>query len=201
MSLPLKPPVLPQLARPRGALPSGDGWAYEPKWDGFRCIAFVDGDAVHLQSRNGRDLTRYFPELRFAPGRYVLDGEIVIHGDGHEEFDLLGQRIHPAASRVAMLAEKTPATYIAFDLLSRDDDVLFELPYLERRAALEALVTDPVELTPMVRTAEEAERWLREAEGVIAKEAAAGEATAFAGAALVALAGAATALRSSQASS
>ena len=114
MSLPLKPPVLPQLARPRGALPSGDGWAYEPKWDGFRCIAFVDGDAVHLQSRNGRDLTRYFPEVRFAPGRYVLDGEIVIHGDGHEEFDLLGQRIHPAASRVAMLAEKTPATYIAF---------------------------------------------------------------------------------------
>jgi ATP-dependent DNA ligase len=173
VALPLKPPVLPQLARPRGALPSGDGWAYEPKWDGFRCIAFVDGDAVHLQSRNGRDLTRYFPELRFAAGRYVLDGEIVIHGEGHEEFDLLGQRIHPAASRVAMLAEKTPATYIAFDLLSRDDDVLFEMPFLERRAALEALVTDPVELTPMVRTAEEAERWLREAEGVIAKEAAA----------------------------
>jgi ATP-dependent DNA ligase len=173
VALPLEPPVLPQLARSRGALPSGDGWAYEPKWDGFRCIAFVDGDAVHLQSRNGRDLTRYFPELRFAAGRYVLDGEIVIHGDGHEEFDLLGQRIHPAASRVAMLAEKTPATYIAFDLLARDDDVLLELPYLERRDALAALVTDPVELTPMVRTAEEAERWLREAEGVIAKEAAA----------------------------
>ena len=91
MALPLNPPVPPQLARPRGALPSGDGWAYEPKWDGFRCIAFVDGDAVHLQSRNGRDLTRYFPELRFGAGRYILDGEIVIHGDGHEEFDLLGQ--------------------------------------------------------------------------------------------------------------
>jgi ATP-dependent DNA ligase len=173
VALPLEPPVLPQLARSRGALPSGEGWAYEPKWDGFRCIAFVDGDAVHLQSRNGRDLTRYFPELRFAPGRYVLDGEIVIHGDGHEEFDLLGQRIHPAASRVAMLAEKTPATYIAFDLLARDDDVLLELPYLERRDALAAIVADPVELTPMVRTAEEAEHWLREAEGVIAKEAAA----------------------------
>ena len=173
MALPLKPPVLPQLARSRSALPNGDGWAYEPKWDGFRCIAFVDGDAVHLQSRNGRDLTRYFPELRFAPGRYVLDGEIVIHGEGHEEFDLLGQRIHPAASRVAMLAEKTPATYIAFDLLARDDDVLLELPYLERRAALEAFVADPVELTPVVHTAAEAEHWLREAEGVIAKEAAA----------------------------
>jgi ATP-dependent DNA ligase len=173
VALPLKPPVLPQLARSRSALPGGDGWAFEPKWDGFRCIAFVDGGAAHLQSRNGRDLTRYFPELRFAAGRYVLDGEIVIHGEGHEEFDLLGQRIHPAASRVAMLAEKTPATYIAFDLLARDDDVLLELPYLQRRAALEALVSEPVELTPMVRTSAEAEHWLREAEGVIAKEAAA----------------------------
>ena len=170
MALPLKPPVLPQLARSRKALPSGDGWAFEPKWDGFRCIAFVDGDAAHLQSRNGRDLTRYFPELRFESGRYVLDGEIVIHGEGHEEFDLLGQRIHPAASRVAMLAEKTPATYIAFDLLARDDDVLLELPYLERRAALEAIVAAPVELTDVVRTPADAEHWLHEAEGVIAKE-------------------------------
>jgi ATP-dependent DNA ligase len=172
VALPLKRPVLPQLARSRSALPSGDGWAYEPKWDGFRAIAFVDGDEVELQSRNGRDLTRYFPELRFPPGRYILDGEIVIHGEsGRQEFDLLGQRIHPAKSRVAMLAEKTPATFIAFDLLTRDDDVLLELPYLERRAALEDLVADPVQLTPMVRTAEEAERWLQEAEGVIAKEA------------------------------
>jgi ATP-dependent DNA ligase len=172
VALPLKPPVLPQLARSRGQLPAGDGWAYEPKWDGFRSIAFVDGDDVHLQSRNGRDLTRYFPELRFEPGRYVLDGEIVIHGpSGRQEFDLLGQRIHPAKSRVAMLAEKTPAVFIAFDLLSRDDDVLLELPYLERRAALAELVSDPVELTPMVHTAGEAEHWLQEAEGVIAKQA------------------------------
>jgi ATP-dependent DNA ligase len=174
VALPLKSPLLPQLARSRASLPSGDGWAYEPKWDGFRAIAFVDGGAVHLQSRNGRDLTRYFPELRFPEGRYVLDGEIVIHGEsGHQEFGLLGQRIHPAASRVAMLAEETPATYIAFDLLARDDDVLLERPYLERRAALEDRVGAPVELTPMVRTAAEAEHWLREAEGVIAKEAAA----------------------------
>jgi ATP-dependent DNA ligase len=170
----LKSPLLPQLARSRASLPTGEGWAYEPKWDGFRSIAFVDDDAVELQSRNGRDLTRYFPEVRFPPGRYVLDGELVIHGpSGRQEFDLLGQRIHPAASRVAMLAEQTPAKFIAFDLLARDDDVLVDLPYLERRAALEELVADPVELTPMVRTAEEAEHWLQEAEGVIAKEAAA----------------------------
>src|SRR3954468_1947427 len=171
VALPLKRPVLPQLARSRSALPSGDGWAYEPKWDGFRAIAFVDGDEVELQSRNGRDLTRYFPELRFPPGRYILDGEIVIHGEsGGQEFGLLGQRIHPAKSRVAMLAEKTPATFIAFDLLAHDDDVLLELPYLERRAALEALVAEPVELTPVVHTAADAEHWLQEAEGVIAKE-------------------------------
>jgi ATP-dependent DNA ligase len=174
VALPLKSPLLPQLARSRANLPTGDGWAYEPKWDGFRAIAFVDGGEVSLQSRNGRDLTRYFPELRFAPGRYVLDGEIVIHGDtGRQEFDLLGQRIHPAASRVARLAEETPAVFIAFDVLSRDDAVLMERPYLERRAILEELVEDPVELTPMVRTAGEAEQWLQDAEGVIAKEAAA----------------------------
>jgi ATP-dependent DNA ligase len=174
VTLPLTSPLLPQLARSRASLPQGDGWAYEPKWDGFRAIAFVDGDETRLQSRNGRDLTRYFPELTLPPGRYVLDGEIVVRGaTGREDFDLLGQRIHPATSRVAMLAEQTPAVFIAFDLLARDDDVLLELPYLERRAALEALISDPVELTPMVRTADEAEHWLQEAEGVIAKEAAA----------------------------
>ena len=171
MALPLSSPLLPQLARSRSTLPDGDGWAYEPKFDGFRAIAFVDGDRVELQSRNGRELTRYFPELRFPAGRYVLDGEIVIEGDGgRQEFDLLSQRIHPAASRVKMLSETTPATYVAFDLLARDDDVLLEFPYLERRAALEALVAEPVVLTPVVGTAAEAERWLREAEGVIAKE-------------------------------
>jgi len=174
VALPLTSPLMPQLARSRASLPQGDGWAYEPKWDGFRAIAFVDGDDTHLQSRNGRDLTRYFPEVVLPSGRYVLDGEIVVRGaSGREDFDLLGQRIHPAKSRVAMLAEQTPAVFIAFDLLAREDDVLLELPYLERRAALEELISDPVELTPMVRTAEEAEHWLQEAEGVIAKEAAA----------------------------
>ena len=168
MPLPLTPPLPPQLARSRKSLPEGEGWAYEPKWDGFRAVAFVDGDEVHLQSRNGRPLTRYFPELSFPAGRYVLDGEIVA-----SSFDTLGQRIHPAASRIARLAEETPATYYAFDLLSLDDDVLLELPYDERRAALEAHVAAPVELTPVARSAGDAERWLREAEGVIAKEAAA----------------------------
>jgi ATP-dependent DNA ligase len=170
--------LLPQLARPRAKLPQGDGWAYEPKWDGFRAIAFVDGGEVHLQSRNGRPLTRYFPELAFPDARIVLDGEIVILGpDGRQLFDALGQRIHPAASRITMLSEETPARFIAFDLLSRDDDVLLELSYDDRRAALEAFVAElddvPFDLTPVVRTAEEAEGWLRSAEGVIAKERAA----------------------------
>jgi ATP-dependent DNA ligase len=166
VSLPLNPPLLPQLARSRASLPEGEGWAYEPKWDGFRAVVFVDGDETYLQSRNGRPLTRYFPELVFPAGRYVLDGEIVA-----SSFDTLGQRIHPAASRIARLAEETPATFYAFDLLSRDDEVLMGLPYLERRAALEALIDAPVELTPVVHSAAEAEHWLREAEGVIAKEA------------------------------
>ncbi len=166
MALPLRSPVLPQLARSRDALPTGDGWAYEPKLDGFRAIAFVDGDEVELQSRNGKPLTRYFPEVAASlpAGRYVLDGEIVA-----SSFDTLGQRIHPAKSRIDRLAAETPARLVAFDLLARDDDVLLELPYLERRAALEAL--GGLELTPVVRTADEAERWLHEEEGVIAKEA------------------------------
>ncbi|MDQ3767888.1 MAG: ATP-dependent DNA ligase [Actinomycetota bacterium] len=178
MTLPLSPPVAPQLARSRKTLPEGEGWVFEPKWDGFRALAFVDGGELHLQSRNGKALLRYFPELRFAPGRYVLDGEIVIpapevEGDHvrRQEFDLLGQRIHPATSRIARLAEETPATFMAFDLLAREDEVLLDRPWEERRAALEALVGDPVELTPVVRSTQEARPWLQGAEGVIAKEA------------------------------
>ena len=168
MPLPLNPPLAPQLARSRAALPEGDGWAYEPKYDGFRAIAFVDGDETYLQSRNGKPLSRYFPELVFPAGRYVLDGEIVA-----ASFDTLGQRIHPAASRIARLAEETPATYYAFDILALDDEVLLERSYDERRAALEAHVQAPVALTDVVRTAADAEHWLHEAEGVIAKDAAA----------------------------
>lgn len=171
MPLPLKSPTLPQLARSAKALPEDDGWAYEPKFDGFRCIAFVDGGEVELQSRNGRGLTRYFPEIAFPQARYVLDGEIVVDGVGGGEFetdfDLLGQRIHPARSRVEVLAKKTPARFIAFDVLANDDEVLLELPQAERRERLAAL--DGLDVAPSVGTAEEAEVWLQTAEGVIAK--------------------------------
>jgi ATP-dependent DNA ligase len=171
MTLPLQPPLLPQLARPKRELPLGDDWVYEPKWDGFRCIAFVDGDDVHLQSRNGRPLTRYFPELEFPPGRYVLDGEIVVFGaDRAPDFDALGQRIHPAQSRVDMLAKETPARFIAFDVLSVDDEVLLDLPQQERRARLEQVVERPLDLCPATTDPAEAEPWLHGAEGVIAKQ-------------------------------
>jgi len=170
VALPLSPPVLPQLAKTARALPTGDGWVYEPKWDGFRAIAFVDGDEVELQSRNGKPLTRYFPELAFPAGRYVLDGEIVLFdAEGRQDFDALGQRIHPAASRVAMLAEQTPTRFIAFDLLAREDDVLLERPQAARRELLAALVERPVDLTPCTEDPAEAEPWLHGAEGVIAK--------------------------------
>ena len=170
MTLPLSPPLLPQLAKPARALPRGDGWVYEPKWDGFRAIAFVDGGDVHLQSRNGRPLTRYFPELAFPAGRYVLDGEIVLFDErGRQDFDGLGQRIHPAKSRIDMLADKTPTRFIAFDLLSEGDDVLLELAQAERRERLARNVDAPVDLTPATEDPAEAEPWLRDAEGVIAK--------------------------------
>jgi ATP-dependent DNA ligase len=174
MALPLSPPVLPQLARPAKALPTGEGWAYEPKWDGFRCLAFVDGDEVYLQSRNGKPLTRYFPELAFPAGRYVLDGEIVLFdAQGRQDFDALGQRVHPAESRIRMLAEKTPTRFIAFDVLAIDDEELCGCTYLERRERLEQLVDKPVDLTPMTLEVAEAEPWLHGAEGVIAKQTAA----------------------------
>jgi ATP-dependent DNA ligase len=174
VALPLSPPLTPQLARSRTTLPDGPGWAYEPKWDGFRALVFVDGDgaAPHVQSRGGRPLERYFPELTFPSGRYVLDGEIVIDGAGGlQDFDALSNRIHPAASRIRLLSEQTPARFLAFDLLARDDESLLELPFSERRAALEAFpFAAPVSLTPCVRSAAEAEGWLRTAEGVIAKQ-------------------------------
>jgi ATP-dependent DNA ligase len=172
VALPLKPPITPQLARSRTTLPDGDGWAYEPKWDGFRALAFVDGDELMLQSRGGRPLGRYFPELTFPRGHYVIDGEIVIDGEsGLQDFDALSNRIHPAASRIALLSRETPAHFLAFDLLAMEDQLLLELPFAERRAALEEFpFAAPVELTPCVRSAAEAERWLRSAEGVIAKQ-------------------------------
>jgi len=200
VSLPLAPPVAPQLALSRKTLPAGEEYCYEVKLDGFRCLAFVDtpagargtpsgargGEEVFLQSRNGKPLGRYFPELVLPAGEYVLDGEIVVRDrQGREDFDALGQRIHPAASRIARLAGETPARYVVFDLLARGSDSLLELPFAERRAALERLLAGdglaagesfkgtPVELMPTVDTPEQAQKWLEHAEGAIAKERAA----------------------------
>lgn len=182
MSLPLQPPVPPQLARPRKGLPDEEGWAYEPKWDGFRMLVFLDGSGdAYLQSRGGKPMARYFPEVTFPAGvRAVLDGEIVIDSDeeGVQTFDTLSQRIHPAASRVAMLAEKTPARYVAFDLLADGDESLLELGFGERRRRLEAWAAEhdpasaghPFSVTPIEYAAADAEKWLHLGEGAIAKE-------------------------------
>jgi ATP-dependent DNA ligase len=177
MSLPLSPPVQPQLAKSSRTLPEGEGWCYEPKWDGFRTIVFRDGDEVQLQSRNGRPMNRYFPEvveqaLALPAERFVLDGEMVVTVDGIQEFDLLSQRIHPAASRVERLRKETPAALVAFDLLAEGDETLLELPYAERRERLAAIVRDPVELTPATDDLDAAGQWLAgTGEGVIAKQA------------------------------
>jgi ATP-dependent DNA ligase len=177
MSLPISPPLKPQLALSRKELPTGEQYSYEVKLDGFRCLAFVDGGEVFLQSRAGKPLGRYFPELELPHGRYVLDGEIVVRGsDGREDFDALGQRIHPAASRVERLSLETPARYVAFDLLARGEESLLELSFRERRAALEELLageeftSSPVELMQASTAVEDARGWLMNAEGAIAKE-------------------------------
>jgi ATP-dependent DNA ligase len=173
VSLPLEPPIEPQLARGKPELPLGEQWCYEPKYDGFRCLAFVDGEEVYLQSRGSRPLRRYFPELSFPAGRYVLDGEIVIDSDDPEvqDFGSLQNRLHPAASRVAKLAEEIPARYVAFDLLAVGDEVLLERRLRERRKLLEEFCeAGGVSLTPLVYSAEEAEGWLGHGEGVVAKE-------------------------------
>jgi ATP-dependent DNA ligase len=176
MTLALSPPIAPQLALSRKALPEGEEYVYEIKLDGFRCIAFVDGDQVFLQSRNGKPLSRYFPELQLPSGRYVLDGEIVVRdASGREDFDALGQRIHPAASRIERLSLQTPAVYVAFDLLANQDRSLLASPFAERRAELETLFEQPqfaaaaLELMPTVDSADAAADWLANAEGAIAK--------------------------------
>jgi len=184
VSLPLKPPVKPQLALSRKALPEGPEWVYEPKFDGFRVIAFVDGEDVYLQSRGAKPLRRYFPELDLPPGRYVLDGELVILGDdGREEFDALQNRLHPAESRVKMLAAETPALLRAFDLLAEGSHRLLAKPFSERRERLESLVAGlqgrrkatagSIELTPLQASLVKAAPWLEDGEGVIAKQLAA----------------------------
>jgi len=177
VSLPLTPPLKPQLARSAKELPEGEDWRYEPKWDGFRIIAFRDGDDVQLQSRNGKPMNRYFPEVveqiaAIGAEQVVLDGEVVVVVDDVQEFDLLSQRIHPAASRVEKLAAETPAAYVAFDLLAEGDEELLALPYTERRERLAAVVEAPVQLTPVLDDAEDARQWLAgDSEGIVAKQA------------------------------
>ncbi|MHA7223791.1 ATP-dependent DNA ligase [Arthrobacter sp. RHLT1-20] len=174
MRLPLMPPIAPMLAKAVGALPEG-AVLFEPKWDGFRAIIFRDGGDVEIGSRNGKPLTRYFPELVEAlktnlPPRCVLDGEIILLGTSGDrlDFDALQQRIHPAASRVRMLAEQTPARFVAFDLLALDDEDLTGRPFAERRAVLKRVLAGsaaPVHLTAATEDRETAGQWFRQFEG------------------------------------
>ncbi|MBA2810391.1 ATP-dependent DNA ligase [Streptomyces sp. KM273126] len=171
MDLPVMPPVMPMLAKSVAKIPPG--MHYEAKWDGFRAIAFRDGDEVELGSRTGKPLTRYFPELVEAlkarvPERCVLDGEIVIAREGRLDFDALTERIHPAQSRVRMLAEKTPASFVAFDLLALADESLLDVALADRRALLVAALTGasaPVHVAPATTDIEVAERWFEQYEG------------------------------------
>ncbi|SCE11127.1 ATP-dependent DNA ligase [Streptomyces sp. di188] len=165
------PPVKPMLAKSVAKIPPG--MQYEAKWDGFRAIVFRDGDEVELGSRTGKPLTRYFPELVEAlrerlPERCVVDGEIVIAREGHLDFDALTERIHPADSRVRTLAERTPASFVAFDLLALADESLLDVPLTDRRKLLvRALrdVTPPVHVAPATTDVEVAEGWFEQYEG------------------------------------
>jgi ATP-dependent DNA ligase len=174
MQLPVMPPVAPMLAKSVGAIPEGR-LSYEPKWDGFRSIIFRDGDDVEIGSRNEKPMTRYFPELVEAlkanlPPKCVIDGEIVLVGSSGDrlDFDALQQRIHPAASRVKMLSEQTPAKFVAFDLLALGDEDFSGRPFAERRAALEqafAAAGAPVHLTAATQDPELAGKWFHQFEG------------------------------------
>jgi ATP-dependent DNA ligase len=181
LDLPVSPPVLPMLAKsvteiPEPAAHRDDehpGLLYEPKWDGFRCLVFKDGDHVHLASRNTKPLTRYFPEVVEAmrerlPERCVLDGELVVVQGERLDFEALQERIHPARSRIDMLARETPASYVAFDLLALGQEDHLDTPLALRRVALEAAldgVTAPVHLTPVTMEVLVATRWFEQFEG------------------------------------
>jgi ATP-dependent DNA ligase len=177
VDLPVMPPVLPMLAKAvKGGIPDPEkfgGLSFEPKWDGFRCIVFKDGDEVELASRNTKPLTRYFPEVVAAmkeqlPDRCVLDGELFVALEDRLEFETLQERIHPAASRINMLAEKTPAGFVAFDLLALGDTSYVDRPFAERRAGLEGSlpgVDGPCYITRTTTDTDLAEQWFNEFEG------------------------------------
>jgi ATP-dependent DNA ligase len=180
VTLPVTPPLEPMLGKLERVLPEGD-FVYEPKWDGFRCLAFRDGDEVDLRSRNDRPLARYFPEvvdaLKALPAdRFAIDGELIVWVEGRFDFSALMARLHPAASRAAELAQRTPACFVAFDAIALEDADLRALPFAERRARLEQLVGDGPErirLTPATEDRSAAVRWLEDAApeigGVVAK--------------------------------
>ncbi|WP_244931692.1 ATP-dependent DNA ligase [Nocardioides sp. W7] len=176
MDLPVLPPVRPMLAKSVSGIPDPDkygGLSFEPKWDGFRCLVFRDGDEVELASRNTKPLTRYFPEVVAAikeqlPERCVIDGELFVAVDQRLEFEVLQERVHPAASRIAMLSEKTPAGFVAFDLLALGDESYLDRPFAERRAALERALpglTGPCHLTRTTTDPAVAEGWFDRFEG------------------------------------
>ncbi len=186
IALPIKPPYPPMEAKLVDEIPRGDNWQYEPKWDGFRCVAFRKGHQVLLQSKAGQPLGRYFPEIvaalqKLKATEFVLDGEIVILHDGHLSFDDLLLRIHPAASRIQKLSKETPATYLLFDLLvDEKGKSLVPLPLSERREQLQRLVKslgkqESIRLSPATRDYATAQRWMKELaasgfDGVVAKE-------------------------------
>ncbi|WP_204249072.1 ATP-dependent DNA ligase [Nocardia arizonensis] len=173
MDLPVMPPVRPMLAKTTPSVPREAGFSYEPKWDGFRCIVFRDGDEVELGSRNDRPLTRYFPEVaellkRALPDKCVIDGEIVVVTDQGLDFDTLQNRLHPAASRVAKLSVETPAGFVAFDLLALGDRDLTAEPFAERRRILETILDTAlarVHLTPITGDPDVAQDWFTRFEG------------------------------------
>jgi len=173
MTLPFDPPLEPMLSRAANELPGGDGWQFEPKWDGFRTLVFREGDEILLQSRDRRPMNRYFPELlkpltAALPERCVLDGEIVIVGAGGLDFEALLLRIHPAESRAKLLAEQTPASYVAWDLLALGDEDLRTMPLQARRERLEAALGDanpPVHLSPATQDRALAQDWFQRFEG------------------------------------
>jgi ATP-dependent DNA ligase len=185
VNLPIEPPFPPMEAKSVRDLPTGDGWAWEPKWDGFRCIAFRDGDDIELQSKSGRPLARYFPEVvdavrAIGVERFVLDGEIVLPVDGELSFEHLQLRLHPAESRVRKLAAEIPAILIVFDLLvTPDGESLLERPFADRRRALESFVKErvdaeaPIHVSPQTTDRDTAQQWLKGirggVDGVMAK--------------------------------
>ncbi len=173
MDLPHAPPIEPMLAKNAKGLPKGDAWIYEPKWDGFRVVVFRDGDELYLQSRSKKPLLRYFPELKAPllaqlPERCIVDGELVIQRGGRLDFDALQMRLHPAKSRIDLLADEIPAEVVLFDVIALGDTDLMDTPFVQRREMLEQICADvrkPIHITPATRDRAVAQGWFDRFEG------------------------------------